>query len=84
MTSEMPAARERARRSSDFDLIRRNVAAGVAPAEDEEAPDASALMRATLTKRRAGRPLGSGNKEQVSVRFNTEGLAAFRASGAGW
>ncbi|MDD4962550.1 MAG: BrnA antitoxin family protein [Gallionella sp.] len=52
------------------------------PAED--APDASALMRATLTKRRAGRPLGSGNKEQVSVRFNTEVLAAFRASGAGW
>jgi hypothetical protein len=69
MTSEMRAASERGADQSDFDLIRRNAAAGVAPAEDEDTPDASALMRATLNKRRAGRPMGSGNKEQVSVRF---------------
>ena len=53
-TDEMRAARERGADQSNFDLIRHNAAAGVPPAEDEDAPDASALMRATLTKRRAG------------------------------
>ena len=81
---DMRAARERGVDQSDFDLIRRNAAAGIEPEEDEDSPDATALMRATLAKRRAGRPVGSGHKEQVSVRFNTEVLAAFRASGAGW
>jgi hypothetical protein len=31
---------------SDFDLIRRNAAAGIEPEEDEDSPDATALMRA--------------------------------------
>jgi uncharacterized protein (DUF4415 family) len=33
---------------------------------------------------RAGRPAGSGNKEQVAIRFDKDILAAFRATGRGW
>lgn len=31
-----------------------------------------------------GRPLGSGSKEQLTVRFDTEVIEQFRATGAGW
>lgn len=31
-----------------------------------------------------GRPTGSGKKEQVAIRIDSDVLAAFRASGAGW
>ena len=82
--NDMCASRARGEDKSDFELIRRNAAAGIEPADDEDSPDASALMREMIVKRRAGRPAGSGNKEQVSVRYSAEVLAAFRASGAGW
>lgn len=83
-TNDMRAARDRGEDKSDVALIRRNALAGVEPADDEDSPDASALMREALAKRRAGRPAGSGNKEQVAVRYSPEVLAAFRASGRGW
>ena len=35
-------------------------------------------------KRGRGRPLGSGTKEQVAIRFDREVLDAFRAHGPGW
>lgn len=35
-------------------------------------------------KRTRGRPLGSGKKEQVAIRFDREVLDAFRAQGPGW
>lgn len=35
-------------------------------------------------KRVRGRPLGSGKKEQVAIRFDREVLDAFRAHGPGW
>lgn len=38
MTSEMRAARESCADQSDFDLNRLNAAAGIPPAEDEDAP----------------------------------------------
>jgi uncharacterized protein (DUF4415 family) len=82
--NEMRSALERGEDKSDYDLIRRNAAAGIEPASDEDSPDASTLMRKEIAKRRAGRPVGSDNKEQVSVRYNSEVLAAFRASGTGW
>ncbi len=33
---------------------------------------------------RRGRPLGSGVKEQITIRVDVDVLNAFRASGAGW
>jgi uncharacterized protein (DUF4415 family) len=42
------------------------------------------MIRAAITKRRAGRPAGSGNKEQVALRLDRDVLAAFRADGPGW
>ena len=35
-------------------------------------------------KRGRGRPLGSGKKEQVAIRFDRDVLDAFRAHGPGW
>ena len=35
-------------------------------------------------RRRRGRPIGSGAKEQVALRIDRDVLAAFRASGPGW
>lgn len=37
-----------------------------------------------LEKRRAGRPPMANPKEQVSVRYDADVLAAFRATGDGW
>jgi uncharacterized protein (DUF4415 family) len=37
---------------------------------------------AALKKR--GRPVGSGSKEQVAIRFDRDVLSAFRGSGPGW
>jgi uncharacterized protein (DUF4415 family) len=37
-----------------------------------------------LEKRRAGRPPMANPKEQVSVRYDADVLAAFRATGEGW
>lgn len=34
--------------------------------------------------KKRGRPSGSGNKEQVAIRFDRDVLTAFRASGPGW
>jgi len=33
---------------------------------------------------RTGRHAGSGNKEQIAIRFDKDILAAFRATGRGW
>ncbi len=51
-------------------------------------PDAPILTDAQWTEvqpqLRRGRPLGSGNKTQVTLRIDTEVLNKFRATGAGW
>lgn len=49
------------------------------PATKEEL---NAAMESYRGKR--GRPAGSGKKEQVAIRIDSDVLAAFRASGAGW
>jgi uncharacterized protein (DUF4415 family) len=49
------------------------------PATPEELQEGMAVA---LKKR--GRPIGSGTKEQVAIRFDRDVLAAFRATGAGW
>ena len=42
----------------------------------------AAGLEATRAKR--GRPAGSGMKEQVTIRFDHDVLAALRATGPGW
>ena len=34
--------------------------------------------------RRRGRPVGSGTKEQIAIRFDSEILDSFRSAGPGW
>lgn len=81
---EMRAARERGESKTDWARVRGEQASGAEPTADADSPDATQLMREAVTTRRAGRPPGSGNKEQVAVRFDKEVLASFRASGRGW
>ena len=49
-------------------------------------PDNLPLTDAELSqfKRGRGRPLGSGKKEQVTLRLDAEILEQFRATGNGW
>lgn len=49
-------------------------------------PDNLPLTDAELKqfKRMRGRPLGSGTKEQVTLRLDTRILERFRATGNGW
>ncbi|AJP48281.1 hypothetical protein PG1C_07015 [Rugosibacter aromaticivorans] len=49
-------------------------------------PDNLPLTDAELIqfKRSRGRPLGSGKKEQVTLRLDAEILEQFRATGNGW
>lgn len=53
---------------------------------EDERPATAEEMRAGIeaARRKRGRPAGSGKKEQVSVRYSREVLAAFRATGSGW
>ena len=49
------------------------------PLSDEE------LQRGlSIAIKKRGRPVGSGNKEQVAIRFDNEVLSAFRSAGPGW
>lgn len=81
---EMRAAREHGESKTDLAILRQHKLTGIEPEDDEDSPDASMLMREAIAQRRAGRPAGSGNKEQVAIRFDKEILEAFRATGRGW
>ncbi len=81
---EMRAARERGESKTDLAILRQQQLTGIEPEDDEDSPDASQLMREAITQRRAGRPAGSGNKEQVAIRFDKDILEAFRGTGRGW
>ncbi len=83
-TDEMRAARERRESKTDWAYLRQNQLDGIEPEDDEDSPDATLLMREAVAKRRAGRPVGSGNKEQVAIRFDKDVLSSFRAAGPGW
>jgi uncharacterized protein (DUF4415 family) len=83
-TDEMRAARERGDSKTDWAYLRQNQLDGIEPDDDEDSPDATRLMREAVAKRRAGRPAGSGNKEQVAIRFDKDVLSSFRAAGPGW
>jgi uncharacterized protein (DUF4415 family) len=51
-------------------------------------PDATILTEAewgqVQSQLKRGRPLGSGQKTQVTLRIDTEVLNKFKATGAGW
>ena len=83
-TDQMRTARERGESKTDMVSLRQNKLDGIEPEDDEDSPDATLLMREAIAKRRAGRPAGSGTKEQVAIRFDKDVLSSFRASGPGW
>ena len=83
-SEEMRVARARGESRSHRDDVRRKIREGVEPEADPDAPDATDLLQEEVAHRRAGRPAGSGNKEQVSIRLDRNVLAAFRATGKGW
>ncbi len=52
--------------------------------DEDERPLSAEELRSVVEKGRAGRPPGSGVKEQVAIYFEHDILAAFRAAGPGW
>jgi len=68
---------------TDVARVRREAVEGVEPAYDADSPDASALLRAEIAKRRRGRPSGL-TKVSTTIRFDADVLAALKASGKGW
>ena len=85
-TDEMRAARERSESQSDWNRVRANSPYLWNGQDEDERPLNAEEMQAGLTafRKKVGRPLGSGNKEQVAIRLDREVLEAFRARGPGW
>lgn len=81
---EMRAAQEHGESKTDWELLHKNKLAGIEPEHDEDSPDATVAIRNAIAHHRAGRPAGSGNKEQIAIRFDKEVLEAFRSTGRGW
>ncbi len=52
--------------------------------DDRPATAEEMVAAISLDRKKRGRPLGSGTKEQVAIRFDVEVLEAFRAAGPGW
>ena len=52
--------------------------------EDDRPATAKELRAGLVAARKRGRPVSTSTKEQVSVRYDREVLAAFRRSGPGW
>lgn len=53
--------------------------------DDDDRPATADEMRAGVAAyKKRGRPVGSGTKEQVAIRFDRDVVAAFRAAGPGW
>ena len=53
--------------------------------DEDDRPMTKEEMRSGIaTAKKRGRPAGSGEKEQVAIRFDREVLAVFRADGPGW
>lgn len=54
--------------------------------DEDDRPASAEELRAGVEadRKRRGRPVGSGTKEQVAIRFDRDVLAAFREGGPGW
>ena len=55
-------------------------------ADEDDRPAIAAELASGIeaTRRKRGRPAGSGTKEQVAIRIDHDILEAFRAGGPGW
>ena len=55
-------------------------------ADEDDRPATAAELASGIeaTRRKRGRPAGSGTKEQVAIRIDHDILEAFRAGGPGW
>ena len=62
-TEEMQAMRERGESKTDWTILRQNAGRGIESEVDDDSPDATDLMRATVRKLREGRPAGAGTGE---------------------
>lgn len=80
---QMEAARAKGTSQSDFASLRASLNDGFEPQIDTDAPDATHLIRAAITKQR-GRPAGTATTEQIAIRVNKEALTRWRATGKGW
>lgn len=69
---------------TDWTRVKREYDAAVDPAFDHDNPDVSELMKVEIDRLQRGRVLGSGTKEQLTMRLDSVVLAAFRATGKGW
>ncbi len=81
---EMYALRERRELRTDWGRLKRTQAEGIKPATDEDSPDETVALSEVAANWWVGRPVGSANKEQVTIRFDHEVLAAFRSSRPSW
>ncbi len=53
--------------------------------EDDRPLNAEELQTGlAVALKKRGRPIGSGTKEQVAIRFDRDVLSAFRGTGPGW
>lgn len=54
--------------------------------DEDDRPAAAVELAAGIAaaRRKRGRPVGSGTKEQVAIRIDHDILEAFRAGGPGW
>ena len=85
MTPEqMRAAIAAGHDQTDWARLQREVADDIEPPQDDAAPDAAEQLLAAASRKRAGRPAGSGSKDAIALRLDRDILTAFRASGPGW
>ena len=54
--------------------------------DEDDRPATQEELQAGLeaARKKRGRPVGSGTKEQVAIRFDRDVLTALRATGPGW
>ena len=69
---------------SDWKRVQEEYRSGRPPADDPDAPNFGPLMRAEAERLQRGRVLGSGTKEQLTVRLDSSILTEFKATGKGW
>ncbi len=59
----MQAMRERGESRTELTILRQNATRGIEPEVDDDSPDVTDLMRATIRNLREGRPTGGGTGE---------------------
>lgn len=82
-SKQMQIDRINGKSKSDFALVRAHATAGIDPEPDDDSPDATQLIKEAI-KRGRGRPVNSGNTQQIAIRVDKSVLAAFKATGKGW